>query len=207
MKSSFSNIFTLLLSTSSLAASSGAATCNKPLTNGVEPGKSTNLTLTSKSGVSPRKYRLHLPKTYDGSTNLPLILSFHGRGKDAKFQEKLSQFSNSSYGFDGISVYPEGVPFKEVSKNTRTSTDQLLTILGWQRTTMGRRPRRPLKHQRRHIHPRTPRRARENLLHRHIPYLCSREIQWWRLHRSSSLRPRRNEAHCSFRACLRSFLP
>lgn len=76
---------------------------------GVSPGKSANLTIASKSGVTPRRYRLHVPANYDDHKKAPLILSFHGRGKDAKFQEALSQFSNASYGFDGIAVYPEGV--------------------------------------------------------------------------------------------------
>ncbi|KAF2031441.1 alpha/beta-hydrolase [Setomelanomma holmii] len=84
--------------------------CNKPLPTGVHPDESVNLTLSSSSGVSPRKYRLHLPKGYDGSKALPLILSFHGRSQDALYQENLSQFSNASYGFEGIAVYPEGVP-------------------------------------------------------------------------------------------------
>ncbi|KAH7087524.1 Alpha/Beta hydrolase protein [Paraphoma chrysanthemicola] len=84
--------------------------CNKALPNGVKPDHSVNLTLSSSSGVTPRKYRLHLPKGYDGSKALPLILSFHGRSQDALYQENLSQFSNASYGFEGIAVYPEGVP-------------------------------------------------------------------------------------------------
>jgi hypothetical protein len=84
--------------------------CNKALPTGIKPDESVNLTLSSSSGVSPRKYRLHLPKGYDGSKELPLILSFHGRSRDALFQEELSQFSNASYGFKGISVYPQGVP-------------------------------------------------------------------------------------------------
>ncbi|OAL50923.1 alpha/beta-hydrolase [Pyrenochaeta sp. DS3sAY3a] len=84
--------------------------CQKPLPEGIEPGKSVNLTLKSASGVSIRKYRLHLPKPYNGNNSVPLILSFHGRTQDAKFQEKLSKFSNATYGFEGIAVYPEGVP-------------------------------------------------------------------------------------------------
>src|SRR5688572_16987486 len=81
---------------------------NKALPNGVQLDHSVNLTLASSSGATPRKYRLHLPKDYDGSKPLPLILSFHGRGQDALYQENLSQFSNASYGFEGIAVYPEG---------------------------------------------------------------------------------------------------
>lgn len=84
--------------------------CGGPLPTGIELDKSVDLTINSSSGVSPRKYRLHLPKSYDTNAKVPLILSFHGRGKNAKSQEELSQFSNATYGFDGISVYPEGVP-------------------------------------------------------------------------------------------------
>ncbi|KAJ4353083.1 hypothetical protein N0V95_003678 [Ascochyta clinopodiicola] len=84
--------------------------CGSSLPQGVELDTSINLTISSSSGVSPRGYRLHLPESYDTNTKVPLILSFHGRGKDAKFQEELSQFSNATYGFNGISVYPEGVP-------------------------------------------------------------------------------------------------
>jgi hypothetical protein len=84
--------------------------CGTPLPSGIKPGESVNLTLPSSSGVTPRKYRLHLPQGYDGSKKLPLILSFHGRTQDALYQEELSQFSNASYGFEGISVYPQGVP-------------------------------------------------------------------------------------------------
>jgi poly(3-hydroxybutyrate) depolymerase len=84
--------------------------CGKELPDGIRKDASVDLTLPSTSGVTPRKYRLHIPRSYNASQAVPLILSFHGRGKDAKFQEALSQFSNESYGFDGIVVYPEGVP-------------------------------------------------------------------------------------------------
>jgi poly(3-hydroxybutyrate) depolymerase len=89
--------------------------CQKPLPSGVKLDQSVDLTLNSTSGVSPRRYRLHIPSSYDSNTQVPLILSFHGRGKDAEYQEALSQFSNASYGFDGIVAYPEGVPVCESS--------------------------------------------------------------------------------------------
>jgi len=89
--------------------------CQKPLPSGVKLDQSVDLTLNSTSGVSPRRYRLHIPPSYDSNTQVPLILSFHGRGKDAEYQEALSQFSNASYGFDGIVAYPEGVPVCEPS--------------------------------------------------------------------------------------------
>lgn len=101
----------LILPTIVAVATAGCSSgCSKPTPEGVHPGQSVNLTISSKSGVTPRGYRLHLPSSYDEKTALPLILSFHGRGKDAEFQEALSQFSNASYGFKGIAVYPEGVP-------------------------------------------------------------------------------------------------
>jgi poly(3-hydroxybutyrate) depolymerase len=84
--------------------------CNKALPSDIKPGDSVNLTMTSASGVSPRKYRLHLPISYAGTKNVPLILSYHGRTRDALNQEELSRFSEPRYGFEGISVYPQGVP-------------------------------------------------------------------------------------------------
>jgi hypothetical protein len=109
------------------SAPASSCGCGKPLPKGVEVGKSKELTLINtrvdgtsydKDANNPlvldsapiRKYRLHLPEDYNIDSKVPLILSFHGRGKDGKSQEELSQFSNSSYGFEGIAVYPEGVP-------------------------------------------------------------------------------------------------
>jgi poly(3-hydroxybutyrate) depolymerase len=86
--------------------------CDKPIPEGVRPGESADLTINSESGVTPRRYRLHIPEPYEESTPIPLILSFHGRGKTGKYQEALSQFSNATYGFEGIAVYPEGIPVR-----------------------------------------------------------------------------------------------
>jgi poly(3-hydroxybutyrate) depolymerase len=111
MKSALS-FFALLIAATAVSTRSAKPECGcgKDLPKGVELDKSVNLTLKSESGVSPRKYRIHIPPSYDNKTPVPLILSFHGRGKDAKYQEALSQFSNASYGFQGIVAYPEGVP-------------------------------------------------------------------------------------------------
>ena len=98
--------------------------CNAPLPEGVESDHSVNLTLPSSSGVTPRKYRLHLPPDYDSTKELPLILSFHGRSQDALYQEKLSQFSNASYGFKGIAVYPEGVPLIKVNRTSHFNLER-----------------------------------------------------------------------------------
>ncbi|KAH3953032.1 feruloyl esterase [Parastagonospora nodorum] len=103
--------FGLVSSIQALSIRDTKSGCGSALPEGLVPGKSKNLTLSSNSGTPTRKYRLHLPANYDGTKKLPVILSFHGRTQDAKYQEKLSQFSNASYGFEGISVYPQGVNF------------------------------------------------------------------------------------------------
>lgn len=94
----------------SCQASQKSDGCGKPIPRVLKLGESRNFTFESASGKSPRKYRLHVPTTYKLDEPVPLIFSFHGRGKDMEFQEQLSQFSNQSYGFNGIAVYPEGVP-------------------------------------------------------------------------------------------------
>jgi poly(3-hydroxybutyrate) depolymerase len=103
----------LIPSIQGLAVRDAKSGCNQRRITDTNP-ESVNLTLPSASGVTPRKYRLHLPPGYDGTKELPLILSYHGRTQDALYQENLSQFSNASYGFEGIAVYPEGVPLIKV---------------------------------------------------------------------------------------------
>jgi poly(3-hydroxybutyrate) depolymerase len=106
----------LSLATGVLSQSKG---CGKALPGDIELGRSKNQTIDSESGHTPRKYRIHVPKTYDNSVPVPLILSYHGRNQDMKFQEKLSQFANASFGFEGISVFPEGVPVSFANLGTR----------------------------------------------------------------------------------------
>lgn len=95
----------------SCAAAASASSCsNKPIPNGITPGQSSDLELkNSHSGQSTRKYRLRLPNGYDATQNLPLIIAYHGRTKTGAQQQTLSKFS--TYGFEGITVYPEGVLF------------------------------------------------------------------------------------------------
>ena len=95
----------LLLVTAILAALPGISCapvkdtkcgCGSSLLKGIELDKSVSLTISSSSGVATRGYRLHLPRSYETIQIVLPILSFHGRGKDAKFQEELSQFSNAT---------------------------------------------------------------------------------------------------------------
>lgn len=192
-----------------LAYSGSKSGCNALLPDDAKPGKSVNLKLPSSSGVSPREYRLHLPAGYDGTEKLPLILSFHGRTRSAKSQEELSHF-NETYGFEGISVYPQGVPLvNEVrcSQNIYMRKCQQCTTDEWhQNSTMGRRPRCAGEYQRRQVHPRTHRPPRKDILYRLLTYLCRRQIQRRRLHRCPSLRSHRFNSHRRIRTRIWSFL-
>jgi len=92
--------------------------CGKPLPELVGPGVSKNLSIDSASGASPRQYRIHVPKTYDPNVPYPVILSFHGRTRDMLYQEQLTQLSEPSANFDGIVVYPNGVPVRASLEHT-----------------------------------------------------------------------------------------
>src|SRR5690242_11217886 len=122
----FSNLLTgaaILAALSSASCVSAQSGCGSPLPEGIELDKSVDLTINSKSGLDTRGYRLHLPKSYKTNTKVPLILSFHGRGKTAESQEALSQFSNATYGFEGIAVYPEGVPLDNAKQTQQFQGD------------------------------------------------------------------------------------
>ena len=73
--------------------------------------RGTRQTFTIQSGGRDRTYNVHLPSNYNenNTDGTPLILSFHGNGKDASYQESLSQFSNESYNPNAIAVYPQGL--------------------------------------------------------------------------------------------------
>ena len=63
----------------------------------------------STNGVI-RDYRLHLPSSYHPNTPAPLVISYHGHGKDMVEQEILSQFSNDAINsYSMIAVYPQGL--------------------------------------------------------------------------------------------------
>jgi len=82
--------------------------CGKSLPAKVTPGgASANISISS-DGLD-RSYLIHVPRNYDINTPVPLILSYHGRAKNASEQELLSQFSDSSYNPNAIAVYPQGV--------------------------------------------------------------------------------------------------
>jgi poly(3-hydroxybutyrate) depolymerase len=117
------SFFAVLLTAGAVTqVSQRSSGCGKPIPDVLKLGESRNFTLDTTSKPSPRNYRLHAPESYKSDVPVPLILSFHGRGKDMEEQEGLSQFSNASYGFEGISVYPEGVPVKSFDSTLSTQS-------------------------------------------------------------------------------------
>ncbi|WP_116202129.1 alpha/beta hydrolase family esterase [Amycolatopsis circi] len=57
------------------------------------------------SGGIDREYRIYVPARYNPHRQYPVVLSYHGHGRTAEYQEELSGFSGS----DVIAVYPQGV--------------------------------------------------------------------------------------------------
>lgn len=107
----------LLASTVQAAKSTGCGQLlSKDLTKG-EKGHSNALTFSTSDGTE-RSYSLHIPDGYDVNTPTGLIWSYHGRGKDAAHQEKITKFSASDSTPGYIVVYPEGTSSSK-SKSAR----------------------------------------------------------------------------------------
>jgi len=96
-----------LLATSIRATSAG---CGKDLPAAQSPpGGASHQTDFTQSDGTARTYLIHIPSNYDKNAPVPLIFSFHGRGKSSSEQEGLSQFSNENWNPNGIAVYPQGL--------------------------------------------------------------------------------------------------
>lgn len=85
------------------AAPAVAAPCTS---NCLTPG---DYTITTLVGLVPRTYLVHVPASYTGGSEVPLLLDFHGGGKDAWNERGASgQLAESDRrGF--ISVWPNGI--------------------------------------------------------------------------------------------------
>ena len=97
----------LLASTVQAAISTGCGQAlSRDLSKG-QRGSSNALTFNTSDGTE-RSYLLHIPDGYDVNTPTGLIWSYHGRGKNAERQEKITRFSSSKSTPDYIVVYPQG---------------------------------------------------------------------------------------------------
>ncbi|KAE8443570.1 hypothetical protein EG329_001732 [Mollisiaceae sp. DMI_Dod_QoI] len=103
-------IFLLAITFSPAILASKSAGCGKNLPAAQSPpGGPSHQTDFTQSGGTPRTYLIHIPSNYDKDTPVPLIFSFHGRGKNSAEQEELSQFSNEEFNKNSIAVYPQGL--------------------------------------------------------------------------------------------------
>ena len=62
-----------------------------------------------QSGGRTRTYRVHVPSFYNGSSQMALVLAYHGHGGDGASMEKLSHLSEIADRDGFIVVYPDGV--------------------------------------------------------------------------------------------------
>jgi len=99
----------------SLPVAQKSSACGGTNKSGWLPGKTSKVLI--KSGGLERDFLISLPSSYNDKTSVPLIFSFHGRGKDARYQQELSQFSNASFNPNAIAVYPDGVKVCQPDSN------------------------------------------------------------------------------------------
>lgn len=90
-----------------LAAASACAATQKGEDR--PPSKDTTDAQKIQSGGRTRTFDVHLPKTYDGKTAVPLVVSLHGRHGQGKDQAKLTGFDEVADRHGFIVVYPDGV--------------------------------------------------------------------------------------------------
>ena len=83
------------------ASSSAAPECARPHS----AGQSTE---TLDFQGQPRTYELYVPKSYDGSQNVPVVFDFHGFGSSAKQQMVYGNFKPEADRDDFLIVAPDG---------------------------------------------------------------------------------------------------
>lgn len=88
-------------STSTTVASSGSTTSGA-IPHGDTTGK-------ISSGGRVRTFLVHVPRSYEGSKSVPLLISFHGHGGTGATQAKLTHMSSVADENGFIVVYPDGV--------------------------------------------------------------------------------------------------
>lgn len=93
-----------LITLAGAALAAKSAGCGK--TPAITPGHHGKQTINSANGGGNRDFILAVPSTYDANTAVPLILSFHGAGKNMTNQLYLSEFVNEDWNPHAISVYP-----------------------------------------------------------------------------------------------------
>lgn len=62
-----------------------------------------------QSSGGERTYRIHLPSNYEAKKAKPLLIAYHGKGKNLEKFEGETQFSNDTINPNMIAVYPAGI--------------------------------------------------------------------------------------------------
>ena len=87
--------------------------CNKPIPNGITPGKSSSQWLIFNDPIinnTNRTYNVHLPTHYSPNKAYPMIVSFHCFYQNAFVEEEMDQLANKiSDKYGVIIIYPNGV--------------------------------------------------------------------------------------------------
>lgn len=86
----------------------------------VAPGSSVNVTIAAHPaeslGYSSRTYRIHVPRNYDYTHAVGVVLAFHGYGGSAAGMEAGSGLSTLADQQDFLALYPQGLPDKQTHK-------------------------------------------------------------------------------------------
>jgi polyhydroxybutyrate depolymerase len=77
-----------------------------PVSSTLKPGKSS---FTLQSGGVSRKFNLYVPRTYDGTTALPLVLDLHGLHEGADLHELFSQWDDRVDANQYVLAMPQGL--------------------------------------------------------------------------------------------------
>jgi polyhydroxybutyrate depolymerase len=77
-----------------------------PVSSTLKPGKSS---FTLQSGGLARKVNLYLPRTYDGTTALPLVVDLHGLHEGADLHELFSQWDDRVDANQYVLAMPQGL--------------------------------------------------------------------------------------------------
>jgi cellulose 1,4-beta-cellobiosidase len=94
------------MGTATFAVNANAADSSGCGANKLNPGDASR---SLNIGGKQRSYALHIPKSYNGKTALPLIIDYHGYGGNGAGHRGGSGFANQSESSGFIAAYPDAV--------------------------------------------------------------------------------------------------
>jgi polyhydroxybutyrate depolymerase len=85
-----------------------------------------------------RFYEVHVPRCWDGSSSLPLVIVFHGGGGTAEHMMRMTSWNEKADACGFFAIYPEGMPL-DPSQPSHFSTNPQFWNDGTGREHVGRR--------------------------------------------------------------------